>query len=203
MAVATSTAVIVGSMAAMSAYSANQAGRSANRQSRLAQENADRKYRLESGISEQQMEEQNQMALEQMTEVSREFLKAKSTLEAQRAESGVAGVTQQRIKANVATKESEAKGKVAKEINTNIVNIAQGMLAKKIDTDAIIREAESKKRNVALDTVLGGIQGGLQGYSMGKSVGSSTQGVGNNINSSYKPTTSANYGTSSGNWIGV
>lgn len=157
--------------AALTGYSAYSATNAANDAADAQQDNARRKYLLESGVASNQMEEQQSIAMEQMTEVSREFLKAKSAAEAQQAESGVAGVSAQRAKMVMTTKEGEAKGKVAKEVDTNVINIAQGMLASKIDTDAIIAEAQSKKKNVAFETILGGIQGGLQGYSLGKSLG--------------------------------
>lgn len=165
----------VWTMVAVSAYAAYSSSKATNDAADAQQANADRKYKLEAGVTVNQMEEQQSIAMQEMTEVSRAFLKAKSTAEAQQAESGVAGVSAQRAKSVMNTKESEAKGKVAQAINTNVINIAQGMLASKIETEAIIQEAESKKRNVMFDTVLGGIQGGLQGYSMGKSSGSTTQ----------------------------
>lgn len=156
--------------AALTGYSAYASAEAANEQADNQAEAANRKYRLESGVASNQMEEQQVNAMSEMTEVSRAFLQAKSTAEAQRAESGVSGVSAQRAKAVMSTKESEAKGKVAREIDTNVVNIAQGMLASKIDTESIIADANSKKRNVMFDTIIGGIQGGLQGYSMGKSL---------------------------------
>lgn len=174
MAVATSTALIgMTAVGAAGAYtSSSAANATANAQSEAQIENANRKYRLESGVSNQQMEEQQGLAMEKMTEISREFLKVKSTAEAQQAESGVAGVSAERIKAVTSTKESEAKGKVAKEINTNVVNIAQGMLASKIETEGIIADAKARMnpKNVMFDTIMGGIQGGIQGYSMSKSM---------------------------------
>lgn len=165
---------VTGTMVAVSAYSAYSSASSANESAEMQQANAERKYRLESGTAVNQMEEQQSIAMQEMTEVSRAFLKAKSTAEAQQAESGVAGVSAQRAKSVMNTKEGEAKGKVAQEIDTNVINIAQGMLASKIETEGIIQEAESKKRNVMFDTVLGGIQGALSGYSMGKSAGGTT-----------------------------
>ena len=161
-------------MVAIAGYSAYSSAEAANDAADATKENARRKYLLESGVASNQMEEQQSIAMEQMTDVSREFLKAKSTAEAQQAESGVAGVSAQRAKMVMTTKEGEAKGKVAKEVDTNVINIAQGMLASKIDTEAIIAEAQSKKKNVAFETVLGGLQGGLQGYSMSKSIGGSS-----------------------------
>lgn len=155
---------------AIAAYSAYSSAEAANEQADNQTEAANRKYRLESGVATNQMEEQQVNAMSEMTEVSRAFLQAKSTAEAQRAESGVSGVSAQRAKAVMSTKESEAKGKVAREIDTNVVNIAQGMLASKIDTESIIADANSKKRNVMFDTLMGGVQGGLQGYSLGKSL---------------------------------
>jgi hypothetical protein len=159
------------------AYSANQSAKATNRASEQAKESERRRYLLQSGIAKNQMEEQQGMALEKMTDISRAFIKAKGTATASQAESGVGGNVQQRMKSIQNTKASEAKGKVAKEIDTNVINIANGMLAKKVDTDAIIAEAESRKQNVAMNTIIGGINGAVSGYSLGKSI----KGVSNDL----------------------
>ena len=164
-------------IAVVGAYSANQSSKATNKASEQAQENERRRYLLQSGIAKNQMEEQQGIALEKMTDISREFIKAKGTATAVQAESGVSGNVQQRMKSIQNTKASEAKGKVAQEVNTNVINIANGMLAKKVDTDAIIAEAESRKQNVAVNTIIGGISGAVSGYSMGKSISSSTKGT--------------------------
>ncbi len=104
--------------------------------------------------------------MEQMTDISRKFLEAKGKAVAIQADTGVSGVSAQRSEAITRTKFSEAKGKVAREVDTNIINVANNMLANKIDTEALIAEAESKKQSVFTNTILGAIQGGTSGISM-------------------------------------
>ena len=166
-----SSIALVG-MAGLGAYSAYAGASNANRQAAIQEENAERKYRLQAGVADQQMTEQQQIVMEQMSDVSREFIVAKSNAQAVQADSGVAGVSQRRMGSVMSTKEQDVKGKVVSEASTNMVNIAQGMLANKVDTESMIAEARSRKRNVITDTVIGGIQGGIQGYTMGKSFSS-------------------------------
>lgn len=158
--------VALGALSAVGAYSSASA---ANAQADAQAENARRKYRLESGVAENQMEEQQGIAMEQMTEVSREFLKIRGTSTVQEAETGTSGVSSQRMEMVNRGKESEAKSKIAKEVDTNIVNIAQGMLASKIEAEGIIADANASKRNVGFNTLMGAVQGGLQGYQLDKS----------------------------------
>ena len=169
MAVATSTAVL--SMAAISAVSAASAASANNRAMGAAQDNARRRYELQANQSKSMMEEQQIIARDKMTDITRAFLQAKGKATAIQAETMVTGASSQRVAAVQRSKFSEAKGKVAQEVNTNIINIANDMLTKQIDTEAIIREAESKKKNVFTETALGAINGGLAGYSLGKSMG--------------------------------
>jgi hypothetical protein len=166
-----------GTMAVVSAYSASSAASASNRAASQAQDNANRRYELQSSQAEAMMDEQQIIARDKMTDVTRAFLQAKGKANAIQAETMVTGVSSQRIEASSRMKSSEAKGKVAQEVNTNIINIANDMLTKQIDTEAIIREAESKKKNVFTETAIGAISGGLQGYSMGKSVGAKSTGV--------------------------
>lgn len=169
--------VAMGTMAAVSAYGAGSAASANNRAMGIAEDNARRRYELQSGQAEAMMDEQQIIARDKMTDVTRAFLQAKGKANAIQAETMVTGVSSQRIEASSRMKSSEAKGKVAQEVNTNIINIANDMLTKQIDTEAIIREAESKKKNVFTETAIGAISGGLQGYSMGKSVGAKSTGV--------------------------
>ena len=175
--VATSTMVLAGTMAAVSAASAASAAKANNRAMGAAQDNANRRYALQANQSESMMEEQQIIARDKMTDVTRAFLQAKGKATAIQAETMVTGASSQRVAAVQRSKFSEAKGKVAQEIDTNVINIANGMLTDKIDTEAMISEAESKKKNVFTETVLGGISGAVSGYSMGKSVGVKGTGV--------------------------
>lgn len=162
---------VTGTMAAMGAYSAYSGAQAANKAADTANENAKRRYMLESGVALNQMEEQNSLAMQQMTEVGRAYMKAKGEMISAQADSGVAGNVRQRIANVTNTKFSEARGKVASEIDTNVINIAQGMLASKVDTEAIMAEANAKRKNVFTDTLIGAISGGVQGYSAGKAIG--------------------------------
>jgi hypothetical protein len=158
-------------MAAVSAYSSMESAKAQNKAANRAQDNANRRYALEAGVAEGQMEEQQQLALEKMTDITRGFLKAKGQATTVQAETMVTGNVAKRLEADRRIKESEAKGKVAKEIDTNVINIAQGMIANKIDTEAILAEAESKKKNslaIATDMVVAGGQGYMAGSSIQK-----------------------------------
>ena len=156
-------------MAGVSAYSANQSAKAQNRQADAMADNANRRYALEAGVASQQMDEQGSIAFESMTDVTRQFLVARGQARAIQAESGVSGKTQQRMESVDRTKASEVKSKVARDVNTNIVNIAQGMLASKVDTEALVAEANARRKNVGMDTLMGGIQGGISGYQIGSS----------------------------------
>lgn len=180
---AAGTWVAVGT-AAVGAYSANQSARAQNRASKqnakLTREEAQRRYAFETGIAEQQMEEQRSLAMEQMTDISRAFISQVGQAKAVQAETGVSGVSAQRAKALDRTKASEAKGQVAKEIDTNVINIANGMLANKIDTEAILAKAQANKTNVGLATLNGAVSGFATGMSMSSSF--NTKGVGSASN---------------------
>lgn len=160
-----------GAMAVVSAYGAMESAKAGNKAASASQANSARRYAIQAGVAEDQMDEQNQIAVEKMTDVTRQFLVAKGRATAIQAEAGVTGATSQRQQSVMRTKASEAKGQIAKEINTNIINIAQDMIATKIDSEAMISEAESRKKNVFTETAMGAIQGGMQGYSMGVSMG--------------------------------
>ena len=169
--VATSTMVLAGTMAAVSAASAASAASANNKAMGAAQDNARRRYELQANQSKSMMEEQQIVARDKMTDITRGFLQAKSKATAIQAETMVTGASSQRVAAVQRSKFSEAKGKVAQEIDTNVINIANGMLTNKVDTEAMISEAESKKKNVFTEAVLGGISGGIQGYSLAKQAG--------------------------------
>lgn len=160
----------VSASTAISAYGAYSSSQAANRGAAIAEDNANRRYLMQSGIAEAQMEEQAGIARDKMTEISRAFLQAKGKATAIQAETMVGGKTAQRIAATTRTKFSEAKGKVAQEVDTNVMNIAQGMLAKKIDTEAMIMEARNKKQNVYINTLGGAIQGAASGYMLGTTI---------------------------------
>ena len=136
-------------------------------------ENSQRRYALKKSIAENQMTEQEQEAMSKMTDVARAFLKAKGTAKAVQAESGVGGNVQKIKEFQLASKESEAKGKVAKEIDTNVINIAQDMLANKIDTEAMIDEAISQGSygaNFLLDVVGGTVSGATSAVSLSNAI---------------------------------
>lgn len=161
----------VAGTAVVGAYSSIQGTRASNRASeqnaRLTREEAKRRYALESGIAQQQMSEQQNLAMEKMTDISRAFLLASSQDKVIQAETGVGGNVQQRMEAINRTKASEAKGQVAKELDTNVINIANGMLANKIDTEAILAKAQAEKKSVALAILSGAISGASTGLQIG------------------------------------
>lgn len=161
----------VAATAVVGAYSSSQATKASNRASeqnaRLTREEAKRRYALESGIAQQQMSEQQNLAMEKMTDISRAFLLASSQDKVIQAETGVGGNVQQRMEAINRTKASEAKGQVAKELDTNVINIANGMLANKIDTEAILAKAQAEKKSVALAILSGAISGASTGLQIG------------------------------------
>jgi len=153
-------------MAAVSAVSAYDSNQRNNAAMDAAAGNASRRYQMQANISEDQMDEQQIIARGAMTDITRQFLQAKGTAKAIQAETMVGGNVAKRATSNLRLKESEAKGKVASEVNVNIINIAQGMIANKIDTDALVSEALSKKRTgltAFTDVALAGMQGGLSG----------------------------------------
>lgn len=161
----------VAGTAIVGAYGSSQATKASNRASeqnaRLTREEAKRRYELESGIAQQQMSEQQNLAMEKMTDISRAFLLASSQDKVIQAETGVGGNVQQRMEAINRTKASEAKGQVAKELDTNVINIANGMLANKIDTEAILAKAQAEKKSVALAILSGAISGASTGLQIG------------------------------------
>lgn len=161
----------VAGTAVVGAYSSIQGTRASNRASeqnaRLTREEAKRRYTLESGIAQQQMTEQQNLAMEKMTDISRAFLLASSQDKVIQAETGVGGNVQQRMEAINRTKASEAKGQVAKELDTNVINIANGMLANKIDTEAILAKAQAEKKSVALAALSGAVSGASTGFQLG------------------------------------
>lgn len=170
------TLAIAGVMAGASMYSSRQQSIANNKAQARTQKEAERRYRLQAGIAGEQIKEQDMIAMEQMTEISKEFLMAKSKALATQAESGVAGNTKARTMQILSTKESEAKGKVAQSIDVNKINIARDMLANKIDTEAIIRESKARELSntqILTNMLISGVQGGAQGYMLGSSLSSS------------------------------
>ena len=168
--------VVTAVAAGASMYSSYQSSISNNKAQARTQKEAERRYRLQAGIAGEQIKEQDMIAMEQMTEISKEFLMAKSKALATQAESGVAGNTKGRTMQILSTKESEAKGKVAQSIDVNKINIARDMLANKIDTEAIIRESKARELSntqILTNMLIAGVQGGAQGYMLGSSLSSS------------------------------
>lgn len=180
------TAVAISAYASYSSASAN------NKAQKVTQKEAERRYALQASIAKDQLNEQDTLALSKMTEITREFIGAKSKSLAIQAESGLAGNTMAKKINILGTKESESKGAVAQEIDVNKINIARDMLANKIDTESIIRE--SKAREISSTNIAIGMVGaGLQGYMMGKQLnaGFSTpkapSGVNINITTGINP----------------
>jgi len=162
---------------ALSAYSAYMNAQQANKQSKQIEANAKRRNAIQNAVSKDQVAEQSTVAFEQMTEIGREFMKAKGSIVASQAESGVSGKSQRRLNIITSNKEGEAKSKVATEIDTNVVNIARGALARKIDTEAQINEARLMKKNsmqIASDMIVSGASGGLVGYQLGSAINQSS-----------------------------
>ena len=188
----------VAATAAVGAYSSSQATKASNRASehnaRLSREEAKRRYALESGIAQQQMSEQQNLAMEKMTDISRAFLLASSQDKVIQAETGVGGNVQQRMEAINRTKASEAKGEVAKELDTNVINIANGMLANKIDTEAILAKAQAEKRSVFLSALSGGISGASIGMQIGGAFRSASTTMGS-VSSDGLAQSSSKYNT--------
>lgn len=156
---------------AISAYSSYSSSQANNKAQKVSQAEAERRYKLQASISKEQISEQDALALTKMTEITREFAMAKSKALTVQAESGLAGKSMEKRINILGAKESEAKGKVAQEIDTNKINIARDMLANKIDTESIIKESKAREissANIAINMV----SAGMQGYMIGKQLGS-------------------------------
>lgn len=132
---------LVAAMAASSVYSSIQA----NQQARRTQSNAMLQYGEEARIVKQRMLEQQDIAREEMTNVTLEFLDAEAKMESQITASGLAGKTAQRRLNILKGKASEAKSKISRDVDTNVINIANNMIVKKIDTDRTLANAEAQK----------------------------------------------------------
>jgi len=156
---------------ALGAIQGAEAAEAQNEAAQRSQENTKRRYLLQKKQAEGMMEEQQGIRVEQMTAVSRSFLKAKGQSKTVQAETGVSGKVAQRMKFTERAKASEVKGKVSKEIETNIVNIANNMLTKKVDADAMIQEAQSRKQNVFTAAVMSGLGGAMTGAQFGSMMG--------------------------------
>ena len=154
---AASTWAMIG--AATSVYGVASSSIAQNQQAAAGQRNAARRYNMQNAIAGQQMVEQESLALEKMTEVSRQYFAAKGTMTAVQAETMVGGNVAKQKSRQLDVQSSEAKGQVAKQANANIRNIASDMLASKIDLDATLAELEAKKKNsltIALEAGLAG-----------------------------------------------
>lgn len=161
-----------GGMAILGGTATYLNGKATNASAEAGQENTRRRYLLKGKNAENQIEEQKSLAMEKMTEVSRQFFKTKGTMEAVRSETMVTGNLAQRLKNQARTDASEAKGQVAKVTNANIVNIAQDMIAEKVDSEAMLMELENKKKSsmqLLLDSGLSAASsfvgaGGMSGF---------------------------------------
>lgn len=178
-------------VAGLSAFTAASSASAANRAAAREEENIIRRYELQADIAKSQIEEQRQIARDKMTEVSLKFLAIRGKEAVTQAETMVGGKLAKRKAFMARAKESEVKSKVAKEVDTNVVNIAQDMVAKKIDADAMIAEARSKKQNVFTATVIGGLQGYMAGTQF------AATDLGKSMNTMFTPSnTYANIDTS-------
>lgn len=133
----------VGITAASSLYASSEANEAAAR----TQEQTQLRYGEQARVAQQQMLEQQDIAREKMTDVTLQFLAAKGKAVTVQAETGVAGKTAQRRLNILRGKASEAKSKIARDVDTNIMNIANDMLVKKIDADKIMADAEAQKKS--------------------------------------------------------
>lgn len=157
-------AIGVGGLAGYSSYMSGQA---VNASAIQSQKNTRRRYKLKGDIAKSQMEEQRELAFEKMTEVTRSFMKTKGTLEAVQAETMVGGNVQKRLSHAANREASEEKGQIAKVADVNIINIAQSMIADKVDSEAMLMEAESKKKG-SMELLLGaGLAAGTTFVDMG------------------------------------
>jgi len=166
------TAITVG-MGTMAAVGSIQASKAQNAAAKMEEDQAKRRYALQSGIAQNQLEEQDNAAIEQMTAISREFMKARGSMAAMMGESDTGGNTQRRLNLALRREESETKGALAKDINTNKINIATGLLADKIDTEAIMQNARAKRissATMAMNAITAGVSGAGSAASAGTSI---------------------------------
>jgi NCAIR mutase (PurE)-related protein len=159
-------AAAAGGMAALSMYSTRSSMKAQGQQARNQAEAQSKRYALQADIAKSQMLEQDQIAMEEMLKVKKAFKAKTGTMEAVQAESLVTGKTAEKRKFLAKTQESEALGKVATEVDTNKQNIANNMLAKKIDSDAIIADARAKTLSKS-DAILGMLTAGASGAASG------------------------------------
>lgn len=156
---AASTWVAVG-LGGAAAYSSYANGQANNASAQAGQENAWRRYAIQSENADAQGQEQHQLALEKMTEVTRMFLANRGKMEVAQAETMVGGNVAKRLAKQNATDASEEKGQIAKTANANIVNIAQNLLGDKVDTEAQVMEFQSRKKSsmqLLLDAGVSGV----------------------------------------------
>lgn len=165
-------AVTMGTIAAVGAYSADQAANAAAEQGQAA--TMDR-FQLQGKIAEQMLQEQQSNVFEQMTDINRQFLQAKGKMAVMQAESGATGKTAQRLAFQTSAKTSEARGKIMKEAETNAVNIANDMLGKTMDAQAQMQKLENQKKSNAAIIMNAGMAfagGAAKGHSLGSAFGS-------------------------------
>lgn len=157
---------VTAGMAAMGAASAYMASSSANAQAKRMEQNALQQSAFQNELSRTQMSEQQALALEQQTELNRNFMRERGTMTAMYAEGETTGKSMQRIERRLQSSYSEVKAQYNRETRTNIINIAQGALANKIDTERLIAEARSKRVS-PLQTAMNMVQGAASGASTG------------------------------------
>lgn len=167
--------IAMASIAVASSYASTQAQ---NAQSKIMGDNARQQNAIAQAQAKSQIEEQQGFALEQQTQINRNFLKERGTMVAIQAEGETTGKSITRSQRKLASSYSEVKAQYNKETQTNIINIAQGALATKIDTDRMIMEAQAKRvspmmRN--LNMISAGAQGAYTGYQLNSAFNKPTQ----------------------------
>ena len=137
-----------------------------NRAASQSQQDILDRWEWQAMIGKEQIQEQQQDVLEKTTDITRKFLTTKGKMTAAQAGMGVTGKTAQRMALMTRAEASELKSKVMKEAETNVVNIANNVMAKKLDADANITKLQSQKKSTAA-IIFNAASAGMQGYSMG------------------------------------
>ncbi len=160
-------------------------------------------------LQEQAESVQKDFALEQ-TKLRYKGMAHEASTSNKIVEQNISGATAARVYNQSSIDEMMAHNALAKAAEENAVNFGVEMENKRDAANQAIRNGQA----IAAKNTISPMQGlsstasaAMSGYSMGSALGgmgsSSPSGGLNNSNSSYKPTTSANYGTADGAWIGV
>ena len=144
-----------------------------NRAASQSQQDILDRWEWQAMIGKEQIQEQQQDVLSKTTDITRKFLTTKGKMVASQAGMGVTGKTAQRMALMTRAKASELKSKVMKEAETNVVNIANNVMAKKLDADANINKLQSQKKSTAA-ILMSAAMAGMSGYSTGLKFGTTT-----------------------------